>query len=76
MKAFWKLEEKAENKQTEKTVKTAARKTIKPLGNIFGKVFELIKILGTGILVNAVVGNFGKNIGFFRVDQGHHCEDP
>ncbi len=62
------LEEKAENKQTEKTVKTAARKTIKPLGNIFGKVFELIKILGTGILVNAVVGNFDKIIGFFSGD--------
>jgi hypothetical protein len=62
------LEEKAENKQTEKTVKTAARKTIKPLGNIFGKVFELIKILGTGLLINAVVGNFDKIIGFFSGD--------
>ena len=62
------LEEKAENKQTEKTVKTAARKTIKPLGNIFGKVSELIKILGTGILVNAVIANFDKIIGFFSGD--------
>ena len=69
------LEEKAENKQTEKTVKTAARKTIKPLGNIFGKVFELIKILGTGILVNAVVGNFGKIIGFFRGDTFNNIKE-
>ena len=69
------LEEKAENKQTEKTVKTAARKTIKPLGNIFGKVFELIKILGTGILVNAVVGNFGKIIGFFKGDTFNNIKE-
>ena len=69
------LEEKAENKQTEKTVKTAARKTIKPLGNIFGKVFELIKILGTGILVNAVVGNFDKIIGFFRGDTFNNIKE-
>ena len=62
------LEEKAENKQTEKIVKTSARKTIKHLGNIFGKVFELIKILGTGILVNAVIANFDKIIGFFSGD--------
>lgn len=69
------LEEKAENKQTEKIVKTSARKTIKPLGNIFGKVFELIKILGTGILVNAVVGNFGKIIGFFRGDTFNNIKE-
>jgi len=69
------LEEKAENKQTEKTVKTAARKTIKPLGNIFGKVFELIKILGTGILVNAVVGNFDKIIGFFKGDTFNNIKE-
>ena len=69
------LEEKAENKQTEKIVKTSARKTIKPLGNIFGKVFELIKILGTGILVNAVVGNFDKIIGFFRGDTFNNIKE-
>ena len=69
------LEEKAENKQPEKIVKTSASKTIKPLGNIFGKVFELIKILGTGILVNAVVGNFDKIIGFFRGDTFNNIKE-
>ena len=62
------FEERLETKKTEKTVATAARKTIKPLGNIFSKIFSLVKILGTGLLINAVVGNFDKIIGFFSGD--------
>ena len=62
------FEERLETKKTEKTVATAAKKTIKPLGNIFSKIFSLVKILGTGLLVNYVVGNFDKIIGFFSGD--------
>jgi len=62
------FEERLETKKTEKTVATAARKTIKPLGNIFSKIFSLVKILGTGLLINYVVGNFDKIIGFFSGD--------
>ena len=62
------FEERLETKKTEKTVATAARKTIKPLDNIFSKIFSLVKILGTGLLINAVVGNFDKIIGFFSGD--------
>ena len=62
------FEERLETRKTEKTVATAAKKTIKPLGNIFSKIFSLVKILGTGLLVNYVVGNFDKIIGFFSGD--------
>ena len=62
------FEERLETRKTEKTVATAAKKTIKPLGNIFSKIFSLVKILGTGLLINYVVGNFDKIIGFFSGD--------
>ena len=69
------FEERLETKKTEKTVATAARKTIKPLGNIFSKIFSLVKILGTGLLINAVVGNFDKIIGFFSGDTFKNIQD-